>query len=101
MPPSWLCAILPGEQAEVLRPLVEKGIEPRLSLVQARNAAIAAQSEADAAAATAQRARAALAEARASMGQQRQEWRAHAATDLAAAQGGIVLAPERLARPGR
>lgn len=75
------------EQAEVLRPLVEKGIEPRLSLVQARNAAIAAQSEAEAAAATAQRARAALAEARASMGQQRQEWRAHAATDLAAAQG--------------
>jgi membrane fusion protein, adhesin transport system len=75
------------EQAEALRPLVDKGIEPRLSLVQARNAALAAQGEADAAAAAAQRARAALAEARATMGQQRQEWRAHAATDLAAAQG--------------
>ncbi|HWU01765.1 MAG TPA: HlyD family type I secretion periplasmic adaptor subunit, partial [Novosphingobium sp.] len=75
------------EQSEALRPLVEKGIEPRLSLVQARNAALAAQSEADAAAAATQRARAALAEAQASMSQQREEWRAHAATDLAAAQG--------------
>lgn len=78
------------EQVAVLGPLVDKGIEPRLSLVQARNAALAAQSEADAAASAALRARAALAEMRASMGQQRQEWRAHAATDLAAAQAELT-----------
>lgn len=73
-------------EARILRPLVERGIEPRLSLVQAESRAAVAASEAQAAAAAASRARSAVAEASASLSQIRQEWRAQAATELATAQ---------------
>ena len=74
-------------EARILRPLVERGIEPRLSLIQAESAAAIAASEAAAAAASASRARSGVAEATASLAQLGQEWRAQAATDLATAQG--------------
>ncbi|HST37811.1 MAG TPA: HlyD family type I secretion periplasmic adaptor subunit [Allosphingosinicella sp.] len=74
-------------EVRTLRPLVERGIEPRFSLTQAENAAAVAASEAEAAAATAGRARAAVVEARTSLAQLGQEWRAQAATELATAQG--------------
>jgi membrane fusion protein, adhesin transport system len=73
-------------EARMIRPLVERGIEPRLSLIQAESAASSAASEAQAFAASAARARSSVAEARAALVQAQQEWRARAANDLAAAQ---------------
>jgi membrane fusion protein, adhesin transport system len=77
-----------ARQAEVriIRPLVERGIEPRLSLVQAESGAAVAASEAEAAAATILRARASVAEAQSTLARTRQEWRSQAANELAAAQ---------------
>ena len=84
-------------EARLIRPLVERGIEPRLSLVQAENAADVAASEAEAAAAAISRARASVSEAVASISQLQQEWRATAANELASAQA--ELAARRRALP--
>lgn len=73
-------------EARIIRPLVERGIEPRLSLVQAESAADVAQSEMQAASAVISRARSAVIEAQSSLSQQQREWRASAATELATAQ---------------
>lgn len=78
-------------EARVLRSLVDKGIEPRLSLVQAESAAAVAASEAAAAAAAISRARSAVGEARASASQLTQEWRAVAANELAATQAELAV----------
>lgn len=88
-----------ARQAEVriLRPLVERGIEPRLSLVQAESAAAVAASEVEAAAAAILRARAAVAEAQSTLARTRQEWRAQAANELASAQA--ELSARRRALP--
>jgi adhesin transport system membrane fusion protein len=77
-----------ARQAEVrlIRPLVQRGIEPRLSLMQAESAAAIAASEAAAAAAAAARSRAGVSEAVAALNQQRQDWRSLAANELATAQ---------------
>lgn len=89
----------------LLRPLVERGIEPRLSLVRAENAASVARSDSAAAAAALNRAQSTVAEARASLVQQRQDWRARAAADLASAQAEMVALrrqlPELSARVAR
>ncbi|HSI16597.1 MAG TPA: HlyD family type I secretion periplasmic adaptor subunit [Sphingomonas sp.] len=74
------------EEARVLRPLVEHGVEPRMSLVQAESAAAAATSDAESASAAISRARSAVAEASASAAAVRQNWRATAADELATAQ---------------
>lgn len=68
-----------------IRPLVERGIEPQLSLVRAQSAAAVAVSDAAAASAAVARAQAAIAEARSMATQQRQDWRSRAADELAAA----------------
>lgn len=75
-----------ANEVRILRPLVERGIEPRLSLMQAESAFAVAQSEAAAAAASISRARASISEATAALNQQRQDWRALAANELATAQ---------------
>jgi len=75
-----------NSEARLLRPLVERGIEPRLSLVQAESQAAIAGSEAAAAAEAVSRAQAGVSEARSSLAQLAQEWRATAATELATAQ---------------
>jgi len=75
-----------SSEARLLRPLVERGIEPRLSLVQAESQAAIAQSEAAAASEAIARAQSGVAEARSSLAQLQQEWRATAATELATAQ---------------
>lgn len=73
-------------QVAIIRPLVERGIEPRMTLLQLEsNAAVAASDAAQAAAAIAL-ARARVAEAKANLAQVRGAWRAQAGTDLAAAQ---------------
>jgi membrane fusion protein, adhesin transport system len=74
----------------LIRPLVERGIEPRLSLIQAENAAAVAASEAAASSAALTRAQSAVAEARSTLAQQRQEWRAKAGQELAQAQAEMV-----------
>jgi membrane fusion protein, adhesin transport system len=74
-------------QAELsaIRPLVEQGIEPRLSLSRAQGAAQTSASEAAAASASVARARAAVAESRAAEAQQVQDWRSRSAGELATA----------------
>jgi adhesin transport system membrane fusion protein len=73
-------------ELQMIRPMVEKGLEPRLSLVEAESDYAVAQSDAAAAAAAAARAHAAVGEAQAQLSRERQDWRAQAATDLATAQ---------------
>lgn len=85
------------EQAELLRPLVENGIEPRLSLIQAERQANVSASQATSAQAAISRAQASVAEARASLAQARQEFSAQAATELAAAEA--EAAGRRQAQP--
>jgi adhesin transport system membrane fusion protein len=73
-------------EARLLRPLVERGIEPRLSLIQAESAADIAQSEMEGASQAVGRARSGVAEARSTLAQAQQQWRATAANELATAQ---------------
>jgi adhesin transport system membrane fusion protein len=92
-------------QLRVIRPLVERGIEPRMSLIQAQSDYDIAIKEAEAAAATLQRARAGVNEAVAAMSQQRQDWMSQAGAELTSANAergarsqGIPALQERLAR---
>ena len=73
-------------EINLIRPLVERGIEPRLSLITGENAAAVAASEAVAASAAVTRAQSAVAEAQATLAQQRQDWRSRAGQELAQAQ---------------
>jgi adhesin transport system membrane fusion protein len=73
-------------EVRMLRPLVQRGIEPRMSLMQAESGLAVASSETAAAAAAISRARSSVAEAQAALNQQRQDWRALAANELATAQ---------------
>ena len=75
-----------ANELRIIRPLVERGIEPRMSLIQTESAHAVAQSEAAAASAAISRARASISEAVAALNQQRQDWRALAANELANAQ---------------
>lgn len=77
-------------QAEMLRPLVANGIEPRLSLVQAERQLSVNSSQLASSQAALSRARAGVAEARAALNQQRQEWRAKSADELATAQAELA-----------
>jgi adhesin transport system membrane fusion protein len=76
-----------ARELALIRPLVERGIEPQVSLVRAESAAAVAASEAAAAAAAVSRAQAGVAEARSALAEQQQDWRSNAATELAASQG--------------
>lgn len=78
------------DELGLIRPLVERGIEPRLSLVHAENAAAVAQGDVEAAAAARTRSQSSVAEAQASLAQQREDWRSRAAQDLATAQAEMV-----------
>ncbi|GGE78107.1 HlyD family type I secretion periplasmic adaptor subunit [Sphingomonas prati] len=89
----------------LIRPLVERGIEPRITLVQTESAAAIAASEAAAASASLARAQSAVAEARATLSQQRQDWRTRTSDELATARGELgtraetmPLLADRLAR---
>jgi membrane fusion protein, adhesin transport system len=74
------------QQLSLIRPLVERGIEPRLSLVQLENNISIATSDAAAASAAVARAQGGVTEAISALAQARQTWRAQAATELSAAQ---------------
>ncbi len=73
-------------ELEMVRPLVERGIEPRLSLVRAQNAAQSAESDVARANAALGQAQAGLAEANANLARMQQDWREQAAGELAVAQ---------------
>ncbi len=83
-------------ELNLIRPLVERGIEPRLSLVQAENAAAMAQGDAAAASAALTRTQSAVAEARATLARQRQDWRSQSAQELATAQGEMLALRRQL-----
>lgn len=83
-------------ELESLRPLVERGIEPQLSLVRAESAASVAASDVAAASAAAARAQAAVVEARSVLSQQQQDWRSTAAADLAAARAEMAARQQTL-----
>ncbi|HEX8302689.1 HlyD family type I secretion periplasmic adaptor subunit [Sphingomonas sp.] len=83
-------------QLRTIRSLVERGIEPRLSLVQVEGEAAGARSDAASAAEGIGRARAQVAEARAQMAVSRQEWRARAADELATAQAELSARSQAL-----
>lgn len=85
------------DEARIIRPLVERGIEPRLSLTQAESARDVALGEMQSAGATVGRAQSGVIEARAQLAQQHQEWRAQAGTELATAQA--EMASRRRALP--
>jgi len=84
--------ILAQAQREVttLRPLVEKGVEPQMSLVRAQSAERQAQSGLEAAQAAARRANAAQAEARSSIRNVEQRFRATASDALATTRAEIA-----------
>lgn len=94
-----------ADELRMMRRLVENGLEPRLSLMQAESNWSIAVSEATAASAAVGRARSAVAEAQSTAAQQRQDWRSLAANELAAAQAelgarrpAIPALAERVAR---
>jgi adhesin transport system membrane fusion protein len=78
-------AVAAQAELDAIRPLVERGIEPRMSLTQAIGRAQSASSEAAATAASIARAQAGVAEARAALNQQVQDWRSRSANELTAA----------------
>ena len=73
-------------ELSAVRPLVEDGIEPRLTLTRAEAEASGARSDLAGARATLGRAQAQVAEASANLSRIRQDWREQAASELAAAQ---------------
>jgi membrane fusion protein, adhesin transport system len=78
-------AVAAQAELDAIRPLVESGIEPRMTLTQATGRAQSAASEAAATAASISRAQAGVAEARAALNQQVQDWRSRSAGELTAA----------------
>jgi adhesin transport system membrane fusion protein len=74
-------------EVDIIRSLVAKGIEPRLTLSELESAYAIAQSEVAGAAAAVQRAHGSVAEATSQTAQQQQDWRTLAANELATAQG--------------
>ena len=69
-----------------VRPLVQNGIEPRMTLTRAESEAASARSDLAGAQAALGRAQAQVAEAQANLARTRQDWREQAASELAVAQ---------------
>ncbi|MDB5694912.1 MAG: HlyD family type secretion periplasmic adaptor subunit [Sphingomonas bacterium] len=84
------------QQLDLMRPLVERGIEPRLTLVQLQSQASVAASDAAQAQAAISRAQGGVAEARAALSQVRQQWRAQAGTELATAQAEMAARRQQM-----
>ena len=73
-------------ELSAVRPLVENGIEPRLTLTRAEAEASSARSDLEGARASLGRAQAQVAEASANLARIRQDWREQAASELAVTQ---------------
>ncbi|MGX7893850.1 HlyD family type I secretion periplasmic adaptor subunit [Tsuneonella sp. HG222] len=74
------------QQANMMRPLVERGIEPRATLMTLESQTSVARSQAQAAQSTISRMHAQVAEATSSLAQARQDWRSRSAAELSEAQ---------------
>ncbi|RYY25478.1 MAG: HlyD family type I secretion periplasmic adaptor subunit [Sphingomonadales bacterium] len=83
-------------QLGTIRSLVDRGIEPRMSLVQAQGDADAARADASSANEAIGRARAQVSEARAQIAATRQDWKAKAGEELAAAQAELSARSQAL-----
>jgi adhesin transport system membrane fusion protein len=77
-------------EADLLRPLVEQGIEPRLSLLRAEATATSVEAELSSSRAAIGRAKAEVAEARSNLDRVLRDWRAQVASELAAAQSELA-----------
>lgn len=84
------------DEAALIRPLVEQGYEPRLSLIKLESQAMTARSEAAAAAAAVGRAQAQIAESAADQARQVGDWRTRAATELASARAELAARQKML-----
>jgi adhesin transport system membrane fusion protein len=84
------------QEARIIRPLVERGIEPTMSLIEAESGASVAASEVEQAAAAQSRARAAAAEAASMLARTRQEWLSQTANELASAQAELSARSRQL-----
>lgn len=73
-------------ELEMLRPLAEKLIVPKIDLLKAENAAKVSRNEVDAASAALARARSGIAEAQAQTAQQRSDWLSRSGMELSQAQ---------------
>ncbi len=79
-----------ASEYRMIRPLVERGIEPQMSLVRAQSAASSAASEVAAARSNVARAQAAVIEASAGTRQLQQDWRARSGLDLTTARADLA-----------
>lgn len=84
------------DEAALIRPLVEQGYEPRLTLMKLEAQALTASSEAAAADAALARAQAQIAEAAADQARQTGDWRSRAATELATARSELAARQKML-----
>lgn len=83
-------------ELDMIRPLVDKQIIPRIDLIRAENAAQVAQNDVDAALAGLARARAAVAEAHAQTAQQRSDWMSRAGVELSQAQAELAVKQQQI-----
>jgi len=85
-----------SRELEMIRPLAEKLIVPKVDLIKAENAAQVARNEYDAALAALARARAEIAEARALTAQQRSDWMSRAGMELSQVQAELAAKQQQL-----
>lgn len=83
-------------ELEMLRPLAEKLIVPKIDLIKAENAAQIARNEVDSAEAALARARSAVAEAHAQTAQQRSDWMTRSGIELSQAQAELSSKQQQL-----
>lgn len=77
-------------ELEMIRPLAEKLIVPKIDLIKAENAAQVARNEVDSAVAALARARSGVAEAHAQTAQQNSDWKSRAGMELSQAQAELT-----------
>jgi membrane fusion protein, adhesin transport system len=85
-----------NRELEMLRPLAEQLIVPKMDLIKAENAAQVAQNEVVAAQAAVARAQSSVAEARASSAQQFSDWKSRAGMELSQAQAELMMQRQSL-----
>lgn len=83
-------------ELEMLRPLAEQLIVPKMDLIKAENAATVAQNEVSAAQANVARAQSSVAEARAAAAQQFSDWKSRAGMELSQAQAELSMQRQNL-----
>ncbi len=83
-------------ELEMIRPLAEKLIIPKIDLIKAENAAQVARNEVDSAIAAIARAKSGVAEARAQTAQQRSDWKSRSGMELSQAQSELAAKQQQL-----